>query len=145
MNRKMLGGLVLTLGVAMALAGCSSQEKNGKANQKVLRIGVSSYDQYDTFVSELISCFQNYAKEKEKEWGITISLDIRYAQRSQMVQNGQMDDFIDDQVDIACINLVDRTDASGIIEKARKNQTPVIFFNRSGPLGRTLLCGSRCL
>ena len=67
MNRKMLGGLVLTLGVAMALAGCSSQEKNGKANQKVLRIGVSSYDQYDTFVSELISCFQNYAKEKEKE------------------------------------------------------------------------------
>ena len=130
MNRKMLGGLVLTLGVAMALAGCSSQEKNGKANQKVLRIGVSSYDQYDTFVSELISCFQNYAKEKEKEWGITISLDIRYAQRSQMVQNGQMDDFIDDQVDIACINLVDRTDASGIIEKARKSQTPVIFFNR---------------
>ena len=130
MNRKMLGGLVLTLGAAMALAGCSSQRKNGKTNQKVLRIGVSSYDQYDTFVSELISCFQNYAKEKEKEWEITISLDIRYAQRSQMVQNGQMDDFIDDQVDIACINLVDRTDASGIIEKARKSQTPVIFFNR---------------
>mgnify|MGYP002621964824 FL=1 len=67
MNRKMLGGLVLTLGAAMALAGCSSQGKNGKANQKVLRIGVSSYDQYDTFVSELISCFQNYAKEKENE------------------------------------------------------------------------------
>lgn len=78
----------------MVLGGCSSQRKNGKTNQKVLRIGVSSYDQYDTFVSELISCFQNYAKEKEKEWEITISLDIRYAQRSQMVQNSQMDDFM---------------------------------------------------
>ncbi len=130
MNRKKLAGLALGLGAAMVFGGCSPQGKNGKANQKVLRIGVSSYDQYDTFVSELISRFQNYAKEKEKEWGITINLDIRYAQRSQLAQNGQMDDFIDDQVDIACINLVDRTDASGIIEKAKKSQTPVIFFNR---------------
>lgn len=29
-----------------------------------------------------------------------------------------------------CVNLVDRTDPSDIIELARKNNTPIIFFNR---------------
>lgn len=34
------------------------------------------------------------------------------------------------ECDLACINLVDRTDASIIIEKAKSNHVPVIFFNR---------------
>ena len=47
-----------------------------------------------------------------------------------MQQNDQMDKFIDDGFDIACINLVDRTDASTIVEKAKSSDVPVIFFNR---------------
>ena len=130
MSRRRVEGLFLGISLMLVLGGCGLQERYGKKDTKVLRIGVSVYDQYDTFVSEMRSCFQEYAKEKEKEWGVTINLDIRYAEQSQLVQNGQMDDFIEDKVDVACINLVDRTDASGIIEKAKKNQIPVIFFNR---------------
>ena len=102
----------------------------GKEEKESLKIGISVYDQYDTFVSEMVSSFQDYAKEKEKEWGIPITLEIKSAKNSQIVQNDQMDDFIGDDFDIVCINLVDRTDASTIIEKAKSSDIPVIFFNR---------------
>ena len=130
MNRKKTEILFLGTAVMLMLGGCGWKEKREKATTETLRIGVSVYDQYDTFVSELISCLQSYAREKEKDWELPVNLDIRYAERSQLVQNGQMDDFIADGVDVACINLVDRTDASRIIEKAKKHHIPVIFFNR---------------
>lgn len=130
MKRKKLEGLLLGITVMMALSGCGTQGKSETANPQVLRVGIAVYDQNDTFLAELVSSFQGYVKEKEKEWGVTISSDVRNAERSQLVQNGQVDDFIKDGVDVLCINLVDRTDASGIIEKAKKNQIPVIFFNR---------------
>lgn len=95
-----------------------------------LKIGVSVYDQYDTFVSELVSDLQSCAKEKGKALGISITLEIQNANNSQIQQNDQMDDFIKEGVDIACINLVDRTDASTIVEKAKSSDVPVIFFNR---------------
>ena len=41
-----------------------------------------------------------------------------------------MDDFIEDGCDVVCINLVDRTDASSVIEKAKSSDVPVIFYNR---------------
>lgn len=129
--RKKTGQVILmTTAAAVAFSGCGGSGSLRDEKQKSLKIGVSVYDQYDTFVSELVSYLQTYAKEKEKEWGITISLEIQNANNSQMVQNDQMDDFISDGFDIACINLVDRTDASTIIEKAKSSDVPVIFFNR---------------
>ena len=74
--------------------------------------------------------YTSYAREKEKDWGISITLDIQNADQSQFTQNDQMENFIEEGCDLACINLVDRTDASIIIEKAKSNHVPVIFFNR---------------
>ena len=122
--------ILLAMSAAVAFSGCGGSGGLREEKQKSLKIGVSVYDQYDTFVAELVSYLQTYAKEKEKEWGSTISLEIQNANNSQMVQNDQMDDFISDGFDIACINLVDRTDASTIIEKAKSSDVPVIFFNR---------------
>lgn len=120
----LLGVLGMTL-----ISGCGN-EKFSDEKTKNIKIGVSVYDQYDTFVTELVSSLQSYAKAKEKDWGVTITLEIQDAENSQMIQNDQMDDFIQDGCDIACINLVDRTDASTIIEKAKSSDVPVIFFNR---------------
>lgn len=122
--------MIWTLAFAVFFSGCGRGKAFREDETKNLKIGVSVYDQYDTFVAELVSYLQTYAKQKEKEWGITISLEIVNANNSQMLQNDQMDDFISDDYDIACINLVDRTDASSIIEKAKSNDVPVIFFNR---------------
>lgn len=128
MKRKNLY-LLITAGSCLLLTGCaaiSDVQQSGKS----LKIGVSVYDQYDTFVSEEISQLKSYAKEKEQEWDITITLDVRDANKTQLTQNDQMDDFIKRGFDIACINLVDRTDASSIIDKAKNAGVPVIFFNR---------------
>lgn len=122
------GALAVFAGVAL-ICGCGKPGA-GEEEKEILKIGISVYDQYDTFVSEMVSSFQDYAKEKEKEWGIPITLEIKNAKNSQIIQNDQMDDFIGDNFDIVCINLVDRTDASTIIEKAKSSDIPVIFFNR---------------
>lgn len=121
---------ILAVCAGMVLAGGCSQPGIHEEEEESLKIGISVYDQYDTFVTEMVSSFQDYAKEKETEWGLPITLEIKNANNSQIVQNDQMDDFIEDGFDIVCINLVDRTDASTIIEKAKSNDLPVIFFNR---------------
>ena len=118
------------LSVLMAISGCSMGNGRGEEKNTGLKIGISVYDQYDTFVMELVSYLQSYAKKKEEEWDIPITLEIQDANQNQMAQNDQMDDFIEDGFHIACINLVDRTDASTIIEKAKSADVPVIFFNR---------------
>lgn len=130
-NRKNKYG-ILALGLAgmFMFCGCGRSDRIGQKEIKNLKIGISVYDQYDTFVSEIVSGLQSYAKSKEKDWGISITLNVENANNNQMVQNDQMDDFIEEGVDIACINLVDRTDASTIVEKAQANDVPVIFFNR---------------
>lgn len=129
MTRKIIRLLPVITFTAALTVGCSAipgQEEEAKS----LKIGISVYDQYDTFISEEISQLKAYAKEKELEWDITITVEVQDANKVQLTQNDQMDDFIRRDFDIACINLVDRTDASSIIEKAKTANVPVIFFNR---------------
>ena len=128
MNRKIV--YLMIAGIFCINAGGCSAIPGQQKKSASLKIGISVYDQYDTFVSEEISQLKSYAKEKEQEWNITITLDVRDANKVQLTQNDQMDDFIKRGFDIACINLVDRTDASSIIEKAKTAGVPVIFFNR---------------
>ena len=95
-----------------------------------VKIGVSIYNQYDTFISGLVNHLTEYAKYKEQEEGITITLDISNAGGNQITQNYQVEDYIRENYDIICINLVDRTDASVAIDMAINADIPIIFFNR---------------
>ena len=45
-------------------------------------------------------------------------------------QNNQVDKFISQDYDVICVNIVDRTAASTIINKAKDADIPLIFFNR---------------
>ena len=130
MKRKRYISVLAVMSVMTALGGCGMQNNFVEEQPQNMTIGISVYDQYDTFISELMSQFQSYVKEKEKDWGISITLEIQNAEQNQLVQNIQLDSFIEDGVDIDSINLVDRTDASSIIEKAKTSDVPVIFFNR---------------
>lgn len=130
LNRRKETGLLAAALMIFILGGCGTQEDPAQEEPKNLKIGVSVYDQYDTFMAEVLSQFQAYTREKEKDWGIPITLDIQDADQNQLQQNKQMDDFIEEGCDIVCINMVDRTDASSIIEKAKSNDIPVIFYNR---------------
>lgn len=116
---------------AWSLWGCGNQVKEEiKISDKNIKIGISVYDQYDTFIAGLMDAVQDNAKKKGLETGNTISLDVVNAAGSQTEQNNQIENFIKSNCDVICVNLVDRTDASMIIDKAKAADIPVIFFNR---------------
>lgn len=95
-----------------------------------MKIGISIYNQYDTFISGLINHLTEYTKVKEREEGITITLDISNAGGNQLTQNYQVENYIKQEYDVICINLVDRTDASIVIDMGINADIPIIFFNR---------------
>jgi methyl-galactoside transport system substrate-binding protein len=111
-------------------SGFTKERKRDNSEKTNLRIGVSIYNQYDTFISSLAESLIEEANRMEQEKGITITLDIVSAGSSQMTQNYQVEDFINKEYDILCINLVDRTDATTAIDMAMNAGIPVIFFNR---------------
>ncbi len=119
----------------MLLAGCADQTTGSSV--KDVRIAVLTYDEYDTFINSMTKYMTKWCRQKEKEGGIRITVDVVGAKKSQLTQNDQAARFISEHYDVLCVNLVDRTDASGIIDKAIANNTPVIFFNRE-PVGEDL-------
>ncbi|MDR1156948.1 MAG: galactose ABC transporter substrate-binding protein [Oscillospiraceae bacterium] len=120
--------LLCAAAVLAAAAGCGQAAPDGETRN--IKIGVSIYDQYDTFIGLLTDRFLRLAREKEEALDTTITILQESAAGSQMDQNAQVEDFIQSGCDVICINIVDRTDASVIIDLAETAEIPVIFFNR---------------
>ena len=124
--------MTIVLTAAAVLTACQAPGMMGdqSAKKRSIRIGVSMNDVYDTFIVELSARLNEWSKEIEKETGDAILLDIVSAGGSQLAQNDQITGFIDRGYDVVCVNLVDRTDATVIIDKAKSASVPVVFFNR---------------
>lgn len=88
-----------------------------------IKIGVTLYDQYDTFVAQLMDSFMKCATDETE-------VVVYNASQSQQTQNNQVKKMIEDGCNVICVNLVDRTDPSAVIDAARKANVPIIFFNR---------------
>lgn len=127
MKRYWRTGLLLLL-ICLAATGCTKHEK-GKEKTSI-RIGVSLYRGDDTFINNLRLVLEEKAKEYEQENGIKVVLDIQDAKGSQNTQNNQVERFISLGCDAICVNPVDRTDASAMIDKAMTADVPLVFFNR---------------
>lgn len=129
MNWKkwLAAGLVLMLCMGL-LEGCSPAVREDHPVN--IKIGVTVYDQYDTFVSQLIEKFNTYAGEKEAESKVAINIETYNAADSQTTQNSQVETMLSDGCNVICVNLVDRTEPSVIIDMAEQSGVPVIFFNR---------------
>ena len=130
-------GIVLgkRIRLAIALTGllaCTSFVGCAKREEKVMgiKIGVSVYDTHDAYLSALLSEFNSYITEKAKETGIAMSVEVQNSNGSQATQNNSVEDMIDNGCDVLCVNLVDRTDPTVIIDMAQQKNIPVIFFNR---------------
>ena len=128
MTRKFFCILLVTILLLEILAGCDKQQ--GREKRKSIKIGVTLYNQYDIFISELVSKFKKYASEKEQENDIAINIEIYNASDSQSIQNSQVENMIISGCDVICVNLVDRTEPTTIIDLAERNNIPIIFFNR---------------
>ncbi len=119
----MTGAIVILL-----LTGCGSGEE--EEQKRSIRIGVSLYRGDDTFINNIRGELEHHAKNYEQEQGIKVILDIQEAKGSQNTQSNQVERFISLGCDVLCVNMVDRTMASAIIDKAMTAEVPVIFFNR---------------
>jgi len=100
--------------------GCKKAAEN--AGDKPT-IGVAIYKFDDTFMTGVRNAISAEAADKA-------IVDIVDSQNSQPTQNDKVDLFITKKVNALAINPVDRTAASVIIDKAKTNNIPVVFFNR---------------
>ena len=119
--------LSLSICLLPLLSACQRKEENKE--KKKLQIGVTIYDSYDTFLSGYMTAFEKEISKKRAE-GVEIGLFRYNAAGSQPLQNEQVEEMLEKDCDVLCVNLVDRTAPSEIIDMAKKKNVPIIFFNR---------------
>lgn len=124
-KKILVAGLAASLGIQ--LFGACARE--GSYEEEPVYVGVAYYDQSDTFINALIDCLKEESREYEDK-GCEVAMQFRGAGGSQRTQNDQVKELIDAGCNVLCVNLVDRADPSEIIDLARENDVPVIFFNR---------------
>ncbi|EKQ51027.1 MULTISPECIES: galactose ABC transporter substrate-binding protein [unclassified Clostridium] len=127
--RKLCGVLVV-LPIFNLLSACNANVNAISNNVKEIKIGVTLYKQDDAFISMITKNLEDIAKEKESQGKYKIDVNIVDAKGSLINQSDQVDKFVSQKYDIICVNLVDRTAASTIIDKARAADIPIVFFNR---------------
>ena len=136
--KRIIAGMLSALLAASLCTGCSGDTS---MNQEVkeIRVGVLLYNQDDLFINDMMEKLDNGFREKEKEGDFKITFNFSDAKGSQTVQNDQIDKYIAQDYDVLCVNLVDRTDAAIIVDKGKKADIPIVFFNRepvSADMGR---------
>ena len=119
--------LALLAAGTLLLNGCSAAKP---AEKKSIRIGVTLYRGDDAFINNIRSSLEEKATEYEQQTGIKVNLEIMDPKGNQNTQNSQVDRFLSLEYDAICVNMVDRSAASYVINKAMDAGTPVVFFNR---------------
>lgn len=135
-----LGAGFLTGILLMGGIGRAKRETNPPQS---IKIGVSAYRSNDIFVSNIVRAIETAAQTWEAETGCQVNLDISGAQESQRTQNDQINRYLSLDYDVLCVNPVDRTNASIILDAAMQKGIPVIFFNRE-PVREDIFRASNC-
>lgn len=138
---RLLALVLCVVTCSMPLYSCNSIQIND-AKVQTIKIGVAAYRKDDTFIASLCSNLEQLAKSKEIESGKKIVINIVDGQSSQALQTDQVDNFIKQNYNVICVNMVDRTVAAVIVDKAKAAGIPVIFFNRE-PVEEDLRMWSR--
>lgn len=108
--------------------------KNGetadlKNEKRELLIGTVLYTGDDAFLNEMMTTVRGEIESLNTgDWDIT--LVERDAGNSQSRENEIVSDLINEGCSVLLVNLVDRNAPARVIEAARENDIPVVFFNR---------------
>ena len=121
--------LLFCLSLLLLFNLCACGNAGEKKAKKKIKIGVTMYDSYDTFLTGYMRAFDKEVAEKRAE-GYEVNVLQYNAAGSQAMQNEQVEEMLQNSCDVLCVNLVDRTAPSEIIDMAKKKDVPVIFFNR---------------
>lgn len=97
----------------------------GAAAQAETLLGFTIYKYDDNFMSVV-----RKGIEKEGEQNKDVKLLMNDSQNDQSKQNDQIDVLISKGVKALAINLVDPAAAPVVIEKAKENNIPIVFYNK---------------
>ncbi|WP_145476884.1 galactose/glucose ABC transporter substrate-binding protein MglB [Yersinia similis] len=97
----------------------------GAYAQAETRIGVTIYKYDDNFMSVVRKAIEKDAKASPE-----ITLLMNDSQNDQSKQNDQIDVLLAKGVKALAINLVDPAAAPVVIDKARSNDVPIVFYNK---------------
>ena len=125
MKKKLLALLVCVAMMAVALIGCGS---NGGEEEEGLNVAVFYYTYSDAYIASVRSALD---AEFEKAG---IEFQNYDCNNDQKTQNEQIDTAIQKGANLLVVNLVTTSSvdsSSAIVEKAKTEGIPVIFFNRA--------------
>lgn len=133
--RKWIVGVYLVSGICgFCICGLSACGNYQPDTVNRIQVGVTYYNQSDTFLNQMIGCLEEQFDELDNK-ELEITMTIREAAGSQRTQDDQVLELIDAGCNVLCVNLVDRADPSEIIDLAREHDVPIIFFNREPVAG----------
>ena len=113
------------MAMAAAITACGGNDKSVTTEgESTPKIGVAIYKFDDNFMSILRQDLGKISSAKG------IKLDLVDSQNNQSTQNDQIDVFLSKGMDVLAVNLVDPASASTIINKAKEENKPVVFFNK---------------
>ncbi len=123
-NMKKISALLMAMCLICSMTACANTTETKTSR---LKVGVTVYSSSDTFLKALTTSMKTWAREQEDS---NITVTVMGADNSQKTQTDQVQEMIDNGCNILCVNLVDRNNPSEIIDIARENDVPIIFFNR---------------
>lgn len=124
---KKTAALLLAAALVLGMAGCTRKRAEERGT---LRIGVALYSNEDTFISSIAQHLERMVQETEVALGRRINLSMADGGNNQTTQMEQIDRLLSKGCDVLLVNIVDRTAAAVLIDKAEAAGVPVIFFNR---------------
>ncbi|WP_105613954.1 galactose/glucose ABC transporter substrate-binding protein MglB [Vallitalea okinawensis] len=119
--KKLLSLILVVVLVGGLMIGCSSTDTSAGGGQP--SVGVTIYKFDDNFMSFVRRAIETNAEGKAE-------LVLNDSQNDQAKQNEQIEMMISKGVNSLAVNLVDPQAASTIIAKAKKEDLPVVFFNK---------------
>lgn len=138
---KKLSTMSLALAMVLGLSACGGEQKAAAPAQggsapaatapagDAVKVGVTIYKYDDNFMALMRKALETEAANLK-----TAELLMNDSQNNQSEQNNQVDVLIAKGVKALAINLVDPAAAPTIIEKAKAQNIPVVFFNKDpGP------------
>ena len=128
--KTQMGILAVTVAVICVAAAGISRRKEKQKEEDTLKVGISIYQSDDTYVNLLTKKIERQLKACEKQQGIKIHCKIVSAENDQNEQNEQVEHFAALAYDVICVNAVDRTNVSTMIDRVEESEIPLIFFNR---------------
>ncbi len=117
---------ILWSGIMGSLVSCSDANQS----KKNLKIAVINCQSNDTFINSLSNSILASVRLREQAQGLKINLNIVGAKLDQNYQNTLVDRMLQQNYDVLCVNMVDRTMSSAVISKCKAANVPVVFFNR---------------